>query len=600
MDPDRSGLSRRRLLEVAAASAVVLTVGAVGTAAEPALATTTVPLATITAAAYVLARLHERGVDTLFGVPGATCDPLFAATVDGPVRAVVTSSDLEAGYAADGYARMKGLGAVSVTYGVGTLGLISVVAGAYAERCPVVVINGGPSADDLRLQAQLGTFFSHSIGKDKTDLAMFREVTAYAERAEKAEDVPRVVDAAIRAAVTQSRPVYIEIPKHLWTASCPAPAGPLEVAVPPSGQEDAIAAELVARLKAATRPAVLLGIEIQRYGLEDAVTALIERLGLPWATTFLAKSVVAEQTAGFVGVYGGSQAVPAVRHVIEDSDALLTLGCVWGRQYRGLVTGSAEALMQASQDQVKIGSGAARAAILGPLVAALQRQPWQADLARLAKTALPGLSFDQRRASITATPRSSGEAGLTYDEVLRVVSDGLDESQLVVTDTSLAMYPAADLNVAGRKGFVCNTVWQSIGYSVGASVGVALAQQRRPIVICGDGGFQMTAQSLSTMARHLLPVVVLVLDNGAYGIEQWLLEPAYFGSTTALPRPYLALNRWKYAELAQALGVASSWTVDSVAGLSAALAAAKTSAGPTLIAVAVQPHDRPTGLGQGA
>src|SRR5438132_1399212 len=221
-------LSRRELIEAAAATALV---------APSVLAAQSAT----TVAQYVLTRLRQLGVDALFGVPGATCDPLFAAAEAMSFNVVVTSSDLEAGYAADGYARVRGLGAVSVTYGVGMLSLAAAISGAYAERSPVVVINGGPSADDLRIQKELGTTFSHSNGRAATDLNVFRELTEVAIRVERAGDAPKQIDSAITAAITAKRPVYIEIAKHLWDAACPAPSGALDGSVAPSGEEDKIA-----------------------------------------------------------------------------------------------------------------------------------------------------------------------------------------------------------------------------------------------------------------------------------------------------------------------------------------------------------------------
>jgi indolepyruvate decarboxylase len=209
------------------------------------------------------------------------------------------------------------------------------------------------------------------------------------------------------------------------------------------------------------------------------------------------------------------------------------------------------------------------------------------------------LSFRQRRASLLVAPGTSGaaaERGLTYDEVLEEVSGFLDESFIAITDTSLSMYPAAELNITGRKGFLCNAVWQAIGYSVGAAVGVALAQDRRPLVICGDGGFQMTAQSLSTMAQRKMRAIVIVLDNGHYGIEQWLLDPRFFRDTAAPLRPYLALNRWSYAELAKSLGFSTSKTVEALPGLRQSLADAKSSTGPVFIHALIQPRDVPSVL----
>lgn len=594
-DDERSNVSRREFLQVSAASLVV-TPALLATETAHAAGTTTV-------AKYIATRLGQHGAGVLFGVPGATCDPLFAAAAanGSGVQVVVTSCDLEAGYAADGYARVRGLGAVAVTYGVGTMSLIGVIGGAFAERSPVVVVNGGPTPEDLRLQRDFGTFFSHSIGRDKTDLTMFREVTEYAERAEKVEDVPRIVDAAIKTALTLQRPVYVEIPKNLWDASLPAPGKAIDVSVPPSGEEDRIAGEIVAALRAAKRPALMLGIEIQRYGLAKEAAALVAALGVPYVTDLLAKSVIPEQTAGFAGVYAGQNSLAPVKALIEESDAVLAFGCVMGRQYRNLVTKSSASMIVVANGTARLGRKPAAKAILGPLLVALGKQSWKGDAARLAATRPAGLSFDERRRSLPDTPASAaaGEPGMTYDATLRAVSDALDESMVVITDTSLSMYPAAELNVAGQGGFLCNGVWQAIGFSVGAAVGVAIGGARRPIVLCGDGGFQMTAQSLSTMAQRKLRCIVLVLDNGHYGIEQWLLDPGYFARGGAAPLPYLALNRWKYADLAKALGFETTRTVETEADLRKALADAKAATGPVLIETRIQRRDLPAQLRKG-
>lgn len=565
-------LTRRELLQVTAVTAAAV-------AAGPALAA---PAEKTTAAGYIVQRLKQHGVGQLFGVPGATCDPLFAAAA-ATMNVVVTSSDLEAGYAADGCARVKGLSAVAVTYGVGTMGLLSVVGGAYAERSPMLIFNGGPSAEDLKIQRELGSYFSHSIGRDQTDLAVFKEVTETAERAEKAADVPRVVDAAIRTALMKQRPAYVEIPKHLWDAAVPAPGGPIDLTVAASDQT-ALATEIVQKLRAAQRPAVLLGIELQRYGLQDAALALVQKLGLPYATTLLAKSVIDEKTEGFVGVHLGDRSPPAVKKLIEDSDGLLVLGAVLGRQYRKLVTQSLGACVIAANDTVRVGKKPAVKAALGPLIAALQQQDWKPP----AKAA--------PIAAVAPKPPAFAEAGLTYDQVIAGLNGVLDDSFLAVTDTSLSMYPAAALEVSGRGAFVCNAVWQSIGFSVAAAVGIGLAQARRPLVLCGDGGFQMTAMALSTMAQRKLRAIVVVLDNGTYGIEQWLLDPSYFAAAGNAPKPYLGLNRWKYAELAKALGVGTSAAVETEAELAAALKASVASSGPAFIAVKIRPHDLPSGL----
>jgi indolepyruvate decarboxylase len=196
------------------------------------------------------------------------------------------------------------------------------------------------------------------------------------------------------------------------------------------------------------------------------------------------------------------------------------------------------------------------------------------------------------------TKASAGEGGLTYDEAIQAVSDfvSADERFVVVSDTSLSMYPAADIAVKGADAYVCNGVWQAIGFSVAAAVGVGLAHTRRPLVICGDGGFQMTAPAISTMARHRIKSVVLVLDNGHYGIEQFLLDRSYFTNAANTVRPYLALPSWDYVALAKAWGAPFARRVETRADLDAALKAAGDANGPALLSVRIRAHDLPSAV----
>jgi indolepyruvate decarboxylase len=588
------GLTRRRLIQASVTSLAAIKGAA--TATDVLISPATAQASTTTVENYILTRLSQSGVDKFFGIPGATCSPFFeAATKRNDISAVVTSSDLAAGQAADGYARTRGLGAVCVTYGVATMSLLPAIAGAYVERSPVVVINGGPGTEDLRIQNKYGTLFTHSIGHTQADLNVFHEVTQSADRIEKASGVPKVVDRALITAKTKSRPVYIEVAKDLWGMPCPVPGAPLDFSTAPSGKEGQLAKQITDNLHNAAKPALLLGIEIARYGLADDIVALVNKLEIPWSTTLLAKSVIPEQTAGFVGVYGGEQAPPSVRQVIEHADALFAIGCVMGRQYRNLVVNSNSKLMLAFNGTVRINGNPAQAADLRALVTALRAQPWTPNPNLIASTKLPGLSFDQRRASLQH--HSGGpEPGLTYDEIMRQLSAALDDKLLVIADTSLSMYPAADLNVVGRAGFLCNAVWQFIGYSIGASLGAGLGQARRPLVICGDGGFQVTAQGLSALAKAGSNAIVVILDNGIYGIEEWLLRQGFFTDPGSQPANYIALKRWRYADLAKSMGFGFTTTVDAPGTFAQALNDARSATTPSLIAAVVKEHDLPSGL----
>jgi indolepyruvate decarboxylase len=596
MDDDASALSRRRLLQISAtslASARTAAAGAGVLLAETATPADAAPAAMINVENYILQRLSQSNVKALFGISGATCSPIFEAAQRDPsvVAPVITSTDLAAGQAADGYARMRGLGAVAVTYGVGTMSLLATVAGAYAERSPLVVINGGPSKNDLDGQNRFGILFSHSFGHTQGDFLLFKEVTEYAARAEKASDVPGIVDKALTIARTKQRPVYIEIAKDVWRMKCLAPTAPLNVAIAPSGNETQLANDIMTALRHATKPVLILGIEIQRYGLTAKAVALANKLRIPWTTTLLGKSVIPETTPGFAGVYNGDNAAPAIVATVEGANAVLALGCVWGRQYNRFVRNANAKIWLAFNGAVKIGN-TSKAASLSALLDALQAQAWtNASPA----PGLPGLTFDQRRAALPPRP-ANPEPGLTYEEVLRSVSNALDANTIAITDTSLSMYAVGDLNTVGANAFLCNAVWQFIGYSIGATIGVGLAQARRPIAICGDAGFQITAAGLSSIVREKVNAIVILLDNGFQGIEQFLLHSHYFVDPAAKPAEFLTSSRWNYADLAKSMGFAFTRTVDTASAFQQALDDARAGSGPAFICVAIKPHDLPPGL----
>lgn len=543
---------------------------------------------TQTVADYVVLRLKQYGVDTLFGIPGTSCAAVFSSCVAQGMRIVINSSELDAGYAADGYARMKGLAAISVSYGVGTLSLVNAVAGSMVERAAVVVVNGGPSSKDVWNERRYGVLFSHSTGRSATDLEVFRNVTAFAARAERVGAVPRAVDDAIATALRERRPVYLEIANDLWQSPCDPPVGDLDFTRAPSGLEDLVADEICAMVEGADRPAILLDVEVARYGLADKAKELIRRLQIPWATTLLAKSVLPERLSGFVGVYDSDLAPKPVREVIEGSDCLLAIGAVLGVDHSKLATGSFTALTSIADGWVRIGDSVPRRAELAPLLDRLASRSAPLKAAREATTAAP--SYAQRRHWAGS---KSATTELTHDQLYRTIDRHLDEGWVVVHDTCLGSYPAADLNVRGQNAFVCCPIWLSIGHSIGAAIGVGVADNRRPLVVCGDGGFQTTAVGLSAMARYNIRAVVIVIDNGLYAIEQYLIDPSYFANPDRDPLPYVALNRWDYAALAKAMGFEHTLSVGSISDLEQALRACRSWTGPGLISVRVKQHDLP-------
>ncbi|MER9896913.1 thiamine pyrophosphate-binding protein [Mesorhizobium sp. M0130] len=559
-------------------------------------------------------------------MPAFYCAPLFdAARQASDFRTVVTSSDLEAGYAADAYARVRGLSAVSVTYGVGTLSLINAIAGAYIERSPVMVINGGPSDGDIKTQNDTGILFSHSMGRPHSDLDAFRPFTAFCERVTDLANVPAKVDQAIVTALSRQHPVYLEMPRGLLANSnCPQPVGSLTPSVP-SGTAVQAAHDTVVRVRAARKPLVIVGIEVQRYGLAAQALSIINKLNLRWTTTLLARSTLSERHPGFLGVFNGEEAPRSLLQAIDDADLIVALGTVFARGHRDIMLPKRRQTIRTWDGKVFFPGIAEQPAGFPHYVRALDQQAFLEPSSRAAE----GQAQDEQddsvdigeegegdghgdRGTVTAQPEVSAApgtgptpvpAGLTYKELFDTINEVafLDASFAIIPDTFLGIYSAASaaqLRMPGQNCFISSALWASIGHSVGAAVGAAIPREKRPLVICGDGGFQMTAQALSTMARMNMNAIVVVVDNGLYGYEQWLLDPSYYDAgATNSPKPYAELSRWEYRDLASAIGVRLTAKADSTASLRTALANAKAfTAGPSLLHAIVQSRSLPPGL----
>lgn len=541
----------------------------------------------ITVAEYLVLRLLEQNVDVVFGVPAVPCARFFEAALDRGMRTIFATNDLEAGYAADGFARFRGLGAVCVSYGVGTLSLVNAIAGAYVERSPVVVINGGPSASNVWNQRKHELLFSHSIGFEDTDLRIFEAVTTIAVQPKQASEAPRMIDLALSQAIQMMRPVYIEIPKDLWLADCAVPADNLYNAVAATGFERTLAEDIVGRISRASRPVVLVGEEVQRYHLSSDLVSIVQHLNVPWATTVLAKSAVCESTAGFVGVYDGTTSLGRAKEVVETADLIVALGCVFPIRYTSFIAGQSDGLIHAVDGWVRTGSSTPVRANISALLALL-------------KEASAKFPAGTRRASTAAkAARPAGPLacdGLTYQEIFEHLNEILDESCIVVCDTCLGLSSAAQLDVVGRDAFLCSAVWASSGHAIAAAIGAELATGRRPFVICGDGGFQMMAQALSTMARYGSCATILVIDNGFYAIEQHILGAEYFLRADISQLTYLGVERWDYVKLAQAMRVKTAYRVDTAKNLAAALKASNESPGLCLLSVATSDRSIPPEL----
>jgi indolepyruvate decarboxylase len=506
---------------------------------------------------YLILRLAELGLRDLFAVPGDYVARWFDYVDDrdrGParLRRYGCRNELEAGYAADAYARVRGIGCVAVTYGVGAFSLLNAVAGSYVERLPVIAISGSPGSGpaDRPAARKGGILLHHATGDYRSDLEAYQHVTAHAVIVSTAEQAPAQIDRALAAAVAQKRPVYIEVWRNLWDAECTPPAGPLKVEPLPCDMDavKAAAREVAARLGQAQRPMLWAGIELQRFGLQQSFADLRDRLGLPYVTSLLAKSVLSEEHPGFVGTYTGTSSDYTTYTAVQRSDLLFVVGDLITDDYEDIVGSDYAQMVVAYDNAVRIGYATYANVPLAPFLEALA-------LTGVERRSAGGTPWVQRGQPAAASVETGPKEGVTYSAFFERMATWVDAGMTLLPDESSSMYVACNLPVKRQNGFVAQAAWGSIGYAAPAGFGLAVADtSHRPVVFAGDGGFQMTAQTLGSMAHFRQNGVVFVMDNGIYGIEQALTNPG----TYTQHEPFEAFNvlpRWDYVRLAEALGV---------------------------------------------
>src|SRR6476619_4576869 len=274
----------------------------------------------------VIDRLYQLGVRHIFGIPGDYVLSLYQLIERSPIRHIGTTREDCAGFAADAYARINGIGAACVTYCVGGLNCVNAIACAYAERSPVVLLTGSPGLSERIRMPHM----HHMVRDFSTQREVFERMTVASVSLDDPTTAEREMDRAFAALLRYRRPIYIEIPRDLVHTTLHHPLRPLCLNDEPSDTaalEEAMGEER-AMLASAKRPAVLAGAEIGRFGLQDDLTRLVARLNIAIASTLLGKSVIREDHPLYVGVYGGLIARDEVQQFINDSDCLLILGSI--------------------------------------------------------------------------------------------------------------------------------------------------------------------------------------------------------------------------------------------------------------------------------
>ncbi|MFZ0487718.1 MAG: thiamine pyrophosphate-binding protein, partial [Arenicellales bacterium] len=273
----------------------------------------------------LLRGLYDHGAREVFGIPGDFALPFFKAIEEQADLPLYTFSHEPAvGFAADAAARFNStIGVAAVTYGAGAFNLVNPIAGAYAERSPVVVISGAPG----RAEGSRGLGLHHQARTLESQFRVYCEITCDQARLDDPETAPKQIARVLRSAREQSLPVYLELPRDMVSAQVePVRLLPKRPAAPEGLAE--CADEILERLSTASDPVLLVGVETRRYGLEARVARLAQRLGLPVVTTFMGRGLLADNDPPPLGTYLGVAGEPTLTGLVEESDGLLLLGVI--------------------------------------------------------------------------------------------------------------------------------------------------------------------------------------------------------------------------------------------------------------------------------
>jgi indolepyruvate decarboxylase len=516
--------------------------------------------------------LHHRGVQHSFGIPGDFALSTFSWLDRSPIQQITMCHEPGAGFAADAYARLNGIGLVCVTYCVGGLNALNPIAGAYAEKSPVVVVSGAPG----RKEREKDPLVHHKVKTFDTQRRVYEEVTVATtvllDEQRAAAEIVRCVEACLR----HKRPVYIEVPHDMVDREIPVQV-PEIVPEPPSDPQalEAALQETMELIAGAKKPIILAGVELQRFGVANLAIELAERLNIPIAADMLSKATVRENHPLYLGVYGGAMSSDSiVREYVESADCVLMLGTFITDMSMGIYTAKLDRSRSvlATTESIKV------------RFHRYDDVRFVEYLQKLARCDLAAKKFKHPQPHAEPEPLTNSERpdSLTMADFFRIVSLHLDERYCVAADVGDAMFGAVGIRTSKRADFLGPAYYMSMGFAVPAAVGIAAARPNvRPIVMVGDGAFQMTGTELSTALRLGQTPIILILNNDGYGTMRQIRDGRFN-----------LITSWNYGKICDLIGGGVAEVASTKGELDSALTRAQENNELRVIEVRIPRDDR--------
>jgi indolepyruvate decarboxylase len=484
-----------------------------------------------TLANALLEALRDHGAHEIFGIPGDFVLPLFKVIEESNILPSFTLSHEPAvGFAADAAARYHGgLGVAVVTYGAGAFNLVNSVAGAYAERSPVVVIAGAPGARERTS----GFLLHHQARTVDTQLAVFKEITCDQAVLTDPVTAPAQIARVLRNAREMSLPVYLEFPRDMVGAEVDAVA-----ALPPRKADiEALAEcadEILDRIAKASAPVAVVDVEIRRYGVEETIAALARKLNLPLVTTFMGRGLLEHAGDVVAGTYLGAAGDSAITRLVEDADLLLMFGVILSDTNFALSNRAPDPrrTILASSREVQIGHHCYRDMPLADLVAGLE--------ARARPRTVPSLQTRQRSAYPRGLP--ADDLPISPSDVATAINDLFDRhgKMPMTSDIGDCLFTAMEID---NTALAAPGYYAGMGFGVPAGIGVG-ATGLRPLILVGDGAFQMTGWELGNCRRYGLDPIVVLFNNMSWEMLRVFQPESRFND----------LDDWHFADIAASIG----------------------------------------------
>jgi indolepyruvate decarboxylase len=481
----------------------------------------------------LLQGLKDHGAREIFGIPGDFVLPLYKVIEESGILPHFTLSHEPAvGFAADAAARYHlGLGVAVITYGAGAFNIVNATAGAYAERSPVVVISGAPGAGERAS----GFMLHHQARSVDSQLAVFREITCDQAVLDDPATAPAEIARVLQSARERSLPVYIEFPRDLVGVE----VAPVPVLPRRESDKEALAecaTEILERLSAARSPAVVVDVEVRRYGAEEGVAAFARRLGLPVVTTFMGRGLLENAPDILAGTYMGAAGHADITKLVDEADALLLLGVILSDTNFALSQRKLDPrrTIHAFDRSVRIGHHVYPNLPLNDLVDALA--------ARTKPIVAGGRTRPHIDTSFPKGMRADGEK-IVPSDIAAAINDLFDRhgKMPMTADIGDCLFTAMEIE---NSALAAPGYYAGMGFGVPGGIGVAAATKQRPLILVGDGAFQMTGWELGNCRRYGLDPIVIVFNNASWEMLRAFQPESKFND----------LSDWNFAAIAPSLG----------------------------------------------